>query len=73
MQKELSSDESNGKVVQALSNATFRVLLDDGRAIFANISGKIRKNYIRILIGDSVIVKISPYDKNRGRIVYRST
>lgn len=73
MQKELSNDDVSGKVVQALPNATFRVKLDDSRIIFANISGKIRKNNIRILIGDSVVVKISPYDKDRGRIIYRST
>jgi translation initiation factor IF-1 len=63
----------SGIIIESLPNATFRVKLEDGRVIFAYISGKIRKNYIRILIGDSVIMEITPYDSNRGRIIYRST
>ena len=60
-----------GKVVEALPNAMFRVELDTGNKILAHISGKMRMHYIRILPGDSVVVELSPYDLTRGRIVYR--
>ena len=60
-----------GKVVEPLPNAMFRVELDNGHLILAHISGKMRKNYIRILPGDRVIVELSPYDLTRGRIVFR--
>ncbi len=62
-----------GKVVEALPNAMFRVELETGNKILAHISGKMRMHYIRILPGDSVVVELSPYDLNRGRIVYRGT
>jgi translation initiation factor IF-1 len=58
-------------VVEHLPNATFRVELENGHRVLAHISGKMRKNFIRILPGDRVAVEISPYDLNRGRIVYR--
>ena len=60
-----------GKVVNKLPNAMFRIRLENGHEIIAVLSGKMRKNYIRILIGDNVQVEISPYDLKRGRIVYR--
>ena len=60
-----------GKVVAALANTQFRVRLENGHEIIAHIAGKIRKNFIRILPGDKVAVELSPYDLNRGRIVYR--
>ena len=60
-----------GKVVNKLPNASFRIRMQNGREIIATLSGKMRKNYIRILIGDSVQVEVSPYDLKRGRIVYR--
>src|ERR1700756_3966656 len=60
-----------GKVVQALANTQFRVRLDNGHEIIATIAGKIRKNFIRILPGDTVTVAISPYDLNKGRITSR--
>ncbi len=60
-----------GKVVQALANTQFRVRLDNGHEIIATIAGKIRKNFIRILPGDTVTVSISPYDLNKGRITFR--
>nr|QHD45143.1 Translation initiation factor IF-1 [Codium fragile] len=60
-----------GIVLQGFSNGMFKVKLENGFSILAYISGKIRKNYIRILIGDHVAVEISPYDLNRGRIIYR--
>jgi translation initiation factor IF-1 len=63
--------ESEGEVVEALPGVTFRVELDSGHSILATISGKMRKNYIRILPGDRVKVELSPYDLTRGRITFR--
>ena len=58
-------------VVDSLPNAMFRVELESGHRVLAHVSGKIRKNFIRILVGDKVKVELSPYDLQRGRIVYR--
>lgn len=58
-------------VVEALPNAVFRVELENGHAVLAHVSGKMRKHFIRILPGDKVLVELSPYDLTRGRIVYR--
>jgi translation initiation factor IF-1 len=63
--------EVEGIVTEALPNAMFRVELDNGHRVLAHISGKMRKNFIRILQGDRVSVELSPYDLTRGRIVYR--
>ncbi len=63
--------EIEGVVAEALPNAMFRVELTNGHKILAHISGKMRKNYIRILPADRVIVELSPYDLTRGRIIYR--
>lgn len=60
-----------GKVVETLPNATFRVELENGHEVLAYLSGKMRKYYIRVLLGDRVKVDVSPYDLTRGRIVYR--
>ena len=60
-----------GTVVECLRNATFRVELKNGHKVLAHISGKIRKNYIKILPYDRVLVEISPYDLERGRILFR--
>jgi translation initiation factor IF-1 len=60
-----------GTVVEALPGTQFRVRLDSGHEILAYLSGKMRKYYIRILLGDRVRVELSPYDLTRGRIVYR--
>ncbi len=60
-----------GTVIETLPNTTFRVKLDTGHIITAHISGKMRKNYIRILTGDHVEVEITPYDLTKGRITYR--
>ena len=60
-----------GKVVEALPNAMFRVELDNGHKVLAHVSGKMRMNFIRILPGDRVTVEMSPYDLSKGRIVYR--
>jgi translation initiation factor IF-1 len=59
------------KVIEALPNAMFRVELENGHKVLAHVSGKMRMNFIRILAGDSVVVEMSPYDLNRGRIVLR--
>lgn len=61
----------DGVVTKTLPNTTFRVKLDNGHVVTAHISGKMRKNYIRILTGDSVTVEMTPYDLTKGRIVYR--
>jgi translation initiation factor IF-1 len=63
--------EVEATVVEPLPNAMFRVQLDNGHQVLAHISGKMRKHFIRILPGDKVKVELSPYDLNRGRIVYR--
>ncbi|MCS7204693.1 MAG: translation initiation factor IF-1 [Leptospiraceae bacterium] len=60
-----------GKVIENLPNAMFRVELDNGHKVLAHISGKMRMHYIRILPGDRVRVELSPYDLTRGRITYR--
>jgi len=60
-----------GLVVEGLPNANFKVKLDDGSEALAHISGKMRIHFIKILPGDRVIVELSPYDKTKGRIVYR--
>lgn len=63
--------EVEGKVVEPLPNAMFRVELDNGHKVLCHVSGKIRTNFIRVLPGDRVTVELSPYDLSRGRIVYR--
>lgn len=63
--------EVEGKVIEPLPNAMFRVELENGHKVLAHVSGKIRMNFIRILPGDKVTVELSPYDLSRGRIVYR--
>lgn len=60
-----------GKVIEPLPNAMFRVELDNGHVILAHISGKMRMNFIKILPGDKVTLELSPYDLTRGRITYR--
>ena len=63
--------EVEGEVAEALPSTMLRVQLDDGPAVLATLSGKMRKHYIRILPGDRVKVELSPYDLTRGRITYR--
>jgi translation initiation factor IF-1 len=60
-----------GTVIEALPNTQFRVELDNGHEVLAYLSGKMRRYYIRVLLGDRVRVELSPYDLSRGRIVYR--
>ena len=64
--------EFEGVVLKTLPNATFRVKLENDHEVMAHISGKMRMHYIKILPGDKVTVQFSPYDLNRGRIVYRT-
>ena len=61
----------DGKIVDALPNAMFRVELENGHTVLAYLSGKMRKYYIRVLLGDRVKVEMSPYDLTRGRVTYR--
>ncbi len=63
--------EMQAVVLETLPNATFKVELENKHQVLAHISGKMRKNFIRILPGDKVLVELSPYDLTRGRIVYR--
>jgi len=63
--------EVEGIVVEPLPNGMFRVELPNGHKVLAHISGKIRMHYIRILLGDKVLIELSPYDLSRGRITYR--
>jgi translation initiation factor IF-1 len=61
----------DGTITDTLPNASFKVKLDNGHEILAHISGKMRMNYIKILVGDKVTVELSPYDLTKGRITYR--
>ena len=63
--------EKDGVIVEALSNAMFRVELENGHRVLATISGKLRQNFIRILPGDKVTLELSPYDLSKGRIIWR--
>lgn len=64
--------EMEGIVIDALPNTLFRVQLENGHIVMAHISGKMRKNYIRILKGDKVTVQLTPYDLTKGRIIFRN-
>ncbi|MFY0600247.1 MAG: translation initiation factor IF-1 [Cyclobacteriaceae bacterium] len=66
-----ASIEQDGTIIEALSNAMFKVELENGHVVIAHISGKMRMNYIKILPGDKVKLEMSPYDLTKGRIVYR--
>jgi translation initiation factor IF-1 len=71
MGKKDGAIEVEGRVVEPLPNAMFRVELENGHKVLAHVSGKMRMNFIRILPGDRVKVELSPYDLTRGRITYR--
>jgi translation initiation factor IF-1 len=64
--------EMEGTIVDTLPNTLFRVKLDNGHIVTAHISGKMRKNYIRILTGDKVTIQLTPYDLTKGRITFRA-
>ncbi|MBE6422665.1 MAG: translation initiation factor IF-1 [Succinivibrio dextrinosolvens] len=66
------SIEMQGTILETLPNTMFRVQLENGHIVMAHISGKMRKNYIRILTGDKVTVQITPYDLTKGRITFRA-
>lgn len=63
--------EAEGTITEALPSTMFRVALDNGHEILAYLGGRMRKNYIRVLLGDRVRIELSPYDLTRGRITYR--
>jgi translation initiation factor IF-1 len=63
--------ETEGKIIEVLPNAMFRVEIENGHVVLAHVSGKMRMHFIRILMGDKVKVELSPYDLNRGRITFR--
>lgn len=65
--------EMQGVVTDTLPNTTFRVELENGHSVIAHISGRMRKHYIRILVGDKVTVELTPYDLSKGRITYRDS
>ena len=71
MAKEEDKIRAEGLVVEALPGTQFRVRLDNGHEVLAYLSGKMRKHYIRILLGDRVAMEMSPYDLTKGRIVFR--
>ena len=64
--------EMEGTIIENLPNTHFRVQLDNGHVVIAHISGRMRKNYIRILMGDRVTVQLTPYDLTKGRIIFRN-
>ncbi len=67
----IGTTEVEGTIVEAMPNTLFRVDLDNGRRILASVAGKMRRNFIRILPGDRVKIEMTPYDEERGRIVFR--
>ncbi|MFI5241271.1 MAG: translation initiation factor IF-1 [Microgenomates group bacterium] len=69
--KQVEVTEVNGVVTQALPNTMFRVQLDDGRLILATLKGKMRRAYVRIFPGDKIKIEMTPYDEERGRIVFK--
>mgnify|MGYP003482720733 FL=1 len=71
MTKEEGKIKVDGVVIEALPGTQFRVKLDNGHEVLAYLSGKMRKHYIRILLGDRVALEMSPYDMSRGRITFR--
>lgn len=64
--------EMEGEVIETLPNTNFKVKLDNGHVVNAHISGRMRKHYIRILLGDRVTVQLTPYDLTKGRIIFRN-
>ncbi|MCX7870766.1 MAG: translation initiation factor IF-1 [bacterium] len=65
--------ETEGEVIEALPNGMFRVKLDNGHTVLAHLSGKMRVNFIKVSVGDRVVVQLSIYDLTKGRIVYRKS
>ncbi|OGY08335.1 MAG: translation initiation factor IF-1 [Candidatus Blackburnbacteria bacterium RIFCSPHIGHO2_01_FULL_43_15b] len=71
MENQEQNQEVQGMVLESLPNTMFRIRLNDGRVVVATVAGKMRKHFIRILPGDKVIVEMTPYDDQRGRVVWR--
>ncbi|OGY08484.1 MAG: translation initiation factor IF-1 [Candidatus Blackburnbacteria bacterium RIFCSPHIGHO2_01_FULL_44_64] len=71
MENQDENQEVAGIVLESLPNTMFKIQLDDGRTVIATVAGKMRRNFIRILPGDRVRVKMTPYDDARGRVVWR--
>ena len=71
MENQEQNQEVQGMVLESLRNTMFRIRLNDGRVVVATVAGKMRKHFIRILPGDKVIVEMTPYDDQRGRVVWR--
>ena len=69
--KEDRERQFNGQVVQALPNTMFRVELEDGRNILTTLTGKMRRHYTRILPGDKVVVELTPYEEDKGRVIHK--
>ncbi|MEK7559977.1 MAG: translation initiation factor IF-1 [Patescibacteria group bacterium] len=65
------SIKKEGQVIEALPSATFRILMDDGDEVLGHLSGKMRMHYIKVLVGDRVLMEFSPHDTKRGRIIKR--
>ena len=70
--QEKNNQEVKGVVIEALPNTAFKVRLESGKEIIATLSGKMRKNYIRVLPGDQILVEMTPYDLERGRIIWKA-
>jgi len=70
--KNKSTQREEGTIIESLPSTTFKVKMDDGREVLAHLSGRLRRFHIRILVGDRVSVETSPYDRSRGRIIYRN-
>lgn len=69
--KNNSQQKEEGTIIESLPSTNFRVKMDDSREVMAHLSGRLRRFHIRILVGDRVTVETSPYDRSRGRIIYR--
>lgn len=69
--KKNNNEQFDGVVLEALPNTTFRIKLTDGRVVLASVAGKLRRYFVRILPGDRVKVEMTPYDNERGRVVWR--
>ncbi len=69
--KNNSQQKEEGTIIESLPSTNFKVKMDDSREVMAHLSGRLRRFHIRILVGDRVTVETSPYDRSRGRIIYR--
>jgi len=70
--KNKSQQQEEGTIIESLPSTNFKVKMKDGREVMAHLSGRLRRFHIRILVGDRVTIETSPYDRSRGRIIYRN-